>query len=221
MAAHRYVLGTDGRGWARPTAGRRRPPDPLGDAAVVAAIRPIEETKRCGGVDADPYNLQPWWSAENNRNGHDDVSVSSIFDNDTRPHSLVVPWRPLRSVLYSVRDAGCHRMLFNYCVRSVGQDRYDHSAVRHHVGQWLDAVVGPLVSPEAVAAGRWYPALWGASVIVRHLGEPPVNRTPGHPNDSHRRPIATPNDNFYEAVVLVSASIYWTVATLATFLYRR
>lgn len=225
--SHRYVLGTDGRGWARPSAGQQHPPDPQADAAAVAAVRPIEEAKRCGGIDAGPYGLLRRRSPENDDHGGGDVSVSPYFDNDTRPTSLVVPWQPHRPVLYSVRDAGCHRVLFDHCVRSVGGSRHDASTGRHYVGRWLDAAVRPLVTREAVAAtGRWYPALWGASVLVRHLGGPLTDRHSNHsasPNDDDdhdRRPIAAPNANLYAAIVLASTSVCWMVATLATFAGR-
>ncbi|VVC30009.1 Hypothetical protein CINCED_3A016216 [Cinara cedri] len=215
LKAIKHVLGTDGRGWAKPTAGIRDPPYPEADDRLVRFFVPTEETKYCGGVDAGPY-VPPA-----NDNGTGRESAPPLFDENTRPHSLVIPWQPLRPVLYSVRDASCHRALFDYCVRSVYSGRHDHEAVRRHVGQWLDAAVGPLVTPEA-ATGRWYPALWGASVAIRHVAGPPVDHNPErrtNPNDDYYLRTA-PDFYFYAAVVFAHTVVFWLISKVATFICR-
>lgn len=200
MAVRRYALNTDGRGWARPTAtppaeptGRgKRPRDPAAAAA----------DKRCGGVDAGPYGLAQWTAAG--------LGVVPYFDDGARPRSLVVPWRPGgRLVLYSVDDAGCHRALYDHCVRAAGNA--SGRAARAALRKWMDRAVGPLVEPAESTSGRWYPALWGASLVRRRLGPADVGKA-----TARMAAVALPpNFNFYAAVVLASASVLWTSALIA------
>lgn len=156
--------------------------------------------KRCGGVDAGPYGLAQWTAAG--------LSVVPYFDDSTRPRSLVVPWRPGRLVLYSVDDAGCHRALYDHCVRAA--DNVSGRGARAALRQWMDRAVGPLVGSAESAAGLWYPALWGASLVRRRLGTADIGKA-----TAQMVAVAPPNFNFYAAVVLVSMSVLWTSALIA------
>lgn len=194
------------------------------DAAVARSGEEVASSGRCGGVDAGPYGLlrQRW-----RRSVVDAVDVP-FFDNQTRPHSVVVPWRPARPVLFGVQDSGCHRALFDHCAGAVPRlqpvDARDAVTVDRRVRvlrSWMDATVLPLVTP-AAAAGHWYPALWGASLAARDLEVATTedvavgNRTYHHLQDDDS--VGGPNANFYAFLVLVSAYLCW-MAALCT-LYR-
>lgn len=201
-------MDTDGRGWARPLVAKyNRGQSALSSTKdVIAAMagKPEPETvERCGGVDAGPYGLSRRlrWTED-----HSDVPY---FDNDTRPHSLVVPWRPRRPVLYGIRDAGCHRALFEHCGHAAANGVHVH--VLH---SWLDTTVLPIIEPEAVAkAVDWYPALWGVMLMTRYLQRAIVTENNDDYNSSDKSNV--PNSNFYAAVVLASAFI----CCLATILF--
>lgn len=222
---HRYVLGTDGRGWARPTAsGRHR-----SDAAPAvqrraghwtSTVRPVvddESTGQCGGVVAAQYGLLRRWTktAAADVDGYTDAVPS--FDNDTRPHSLVVPWRPERPVLYGVRDAGCHQTLFDHLVTAAAAGmRARRAALR----QWLDEVVLPLAKT-APAADRWYPALWGVTLAAKRLDEADGGGSRGGRRGGgrdHRQldcdwtTADVPGFDFYASIVLLSTAVCWTTA---------
>lgn len=183
--------------------------------------RPSEQ--RCGGVDAGPYGLsrrRRWWLADDIGGGGDDGVEVPFFDNDTRPRSVVVPWRPGRPVLFGVRDAGCHRALFDHCARTAGAQSELHvRALR----EWMNGTVLPLLK---VDTGPWYPALWGARLAVRQLDKTAAATAAATTdNDDHYRDyyfdgiadaeLVVPNGNFYATVVLTSATICWTAALCA------
>lgn len=180
------------------------PPAELKGRGKPAAVPPREldaaADKRCGGVDGGLYNLAQWTTAG--------LGVVPYFDDGTRPRSLVVPWRPGRLVLYSVDDAGCHRALYDHCVRAAGN--MSGRGARVALRQWMDRAVGPLVGPAESAAGRWYPALWGVSLARRRLGPADVGKA-----TAQMVAVALPNFNFYAALVLVSTSVLWTSALIA------
>lgn len=219
-------MGTDGRGWARPELSSKRGRSggggggPLSRAAKPAELmsaRPAE--KRCGGVDASPYGL-----VRHRLLAEAEDFALPFFDDDERPGSVVVPWLPGRPVLFSVRDVGCYRALFNHCarvyVRAVRGD--DRTAGRMHLlalRAWLNRTVAPLVGGSAAAlAGpcrrRFYPALWGAATVVRHVDRAAVaiDRLYLGVDQPGRE---TPNYNFYTAVVLSSMFVAWTSALCA------
>lgn len=163
--------------------------------------------RRCGGVDAGHYGLL----------GNDDPVP--YFDNDTRPHSVVVPWRQGRTVLYGVRDAGCHWTLFDHLATATAANV---SARMATLRQWLDEVVLPLVT--ARATDRWYPALWGATLVARLLEDADavarvggrVGRDGGRGHrlqmDSDWTTPEVPGHNFYAGIVLLSAYVCWSMA---------
>jgi len=162
---------------------------------------------RCCGVDAGQYGLL--------RN-HDPVPY---FDNDTRPHSVVVPWRQGRVVLYGVRDAGCHQMLFDHFVTATGADMRDRRAT---LRQWLDEAVLPLVT--ARATDRWYPALWGATLVARRPEVADVVARDGGRGgrSGHRLQLDCdwttaegPGHTLYAAIVLASSCVCWSVSLLS------
>lgn len=214
--SRRYVLGTDGRGWARPVEGKR---SVGGGVAVARTEDEVAAAGRCGGVDGGPYGLQRQrWQ----RSAVDGVDVP-FFDNQTRPHSVVVPWRPARPVLFGVRDSGCHRALFDHCAGAVprrpADALHDVATIKRvrALRSWVDAAVLPLVTP-AAATGRWYPALWGASLAARRLEQATVAvrvDDGNHPSDAEN--MDYPNVNFYAFVVLVSAFLCWTAALCTLF----
>jgi len=178
--------------------------------------------ERCGGVDAARYGLLRRWRPTGTAADHSgDVYTGAVpfFDNDTWPHSLVVPWRPGRPVLYGIGDAGCHRALFDHCATAmVAGERARRAALR----QWLDVAVRPLVT--APAADRWYPALWGAALVARRLDEADGGggqggRGGGRTNrqlDCDWTTADAPDVNFYAAAVLASASVCWSAALYVT-----
>lgn len=209
-ALYRYVLDTDGRGWARPSVDKynhgQSTLSTTKDVVAALAGRPEPNAvERCGGIDAGPYGL-----SRRLRWTEDDSDVP-YFDNDTRPHSLVVPWRPRRPVLYGIRDAGCHRALFDHCGHAAAKGV--HVRTLH---SWLDATVLPLVRPEAVTkVVDWYPALWGAALVTRYLQREAVMAEDNDDYDDSDW-SNVPNTNFYAAVILASASACCLATILCT-----
>lgn len=206
-------MGTDGRGWARPTAVRRA-------GHWTSTVRPVvddESAGQCGGVNAARYGLLRKWTktaVDGDVDGYTDALP--FFDNDTRPHSLVVPC-PERPVLYGIRDAGCHQTLFDHLATAAATDmRPRRAALR----QWLDKVVLPLAKA-APAADRWYPALWGVTLAARRLDEADgggprvVRRGDGRDHrqlDCDWTTEDVPGFGFYAFIVLLSTAVCWTTA---------
>jgi len=225
--AHRYILGTDGRGWARPIMSDQQSDEDGSSAAMWPAaerlprstVRPRDDdlsAGSCSGVDVSRYGLLRQVRPTKTAAGAADVEdaytdPAPLFDNDTRPHSLVVPWRQGRSVLYGVRNSGCHQTLFDYLTTATAANMGSRRAT---LRQWLDDTVLPLVT--ARATDRWYPALWGATLAARRLKQVDVaNRidTRGHHQlDCDWTTMEAPSYNFYAAIVLMSASVCWSVA---------
>jgi len=169
-------------------------------------VRPGDDgpAGRCGGVDAGRYGLL----------GNDDPVP--YFDNDTRPHSVVVPWHQGRTVLYGAGDAGCHQTLFDHLTTATAANMCTRRAT---LRQWLNEAVLPLVT--ARATDRWYPALWGATLVARRLEDADAVACAGGRSDSrdHRLQVdcdwttaEVPGHNFYAGIVLVSAYVCWSVA---------
>lgn len=168
-------------------------------------------------MDAGPYGLsrRRRWTTADDGTG---VEVP-YFDNNTRPRSLVLPWRPARPVLYGVQDAGCHRALYDHCARTAGALSERHvRALR----EWLNATVLPLVTT-ASSTARWYPALWGARLAARQLDAALATAAAAATAadgfyDYYSDEFAdadesmTPNGNFYATFVLVSTFVCWTAA---------
>ncbi|XP_026808316.1 uncharacterized protein LOC113550585 [Rhopalosiphum maidis] len=223
----KHILGTDGRGWARPTLSGHRSEEDVAPTVRRAGwprstVRPRDDDKsagHCRGVNASQYGLLRRWrptkKAAAGAADADDVYTDAVpfFDNDTLPHSLVVPWRSGRPVLYSVWDAGCHQTLFDYLVTATAAGaRVRRTALR----QWLDEVVLPLV--KAPATDRWYPALWGVTLVARRLAE--ADRVgPGVSRDNRQldcdwTTADAPNVNFYAFIVLLSTGVCWSAAAL-------
>ncbi|CAI6348636.1 unnamed protein product [Macrosiphum euphorbiae] len=210
----KYILGTDGRGWARPIVRDQRSSEDVSLAMWQAAerkprtaVRPGDGSlERCGGVAAGSYGLL----------GNDDPVP--YFDNNTRPHSVVVPWRQGRTVLYGIRDAGCYRTLFDHLAAANMRGR---SAT---LRQWLDEAVLPLVT--ARATDQWYPALWGVTLVARRLKDVDAVTHIGDLDGrgggrGHRLQVDydwttadVPGHNFYAAIVLASAYVCWLVALI-------
>lgn len=206
-------MNTDGRGWARP-----KRTDAVVDPKVRLKISSGTgdrggSSDRCGGVDAGVYGLQEQWRPKKALGGgraqaSDVVYGGAVpfFNNDTDPRSLVVPWRPERPVLFSIRDAGCHKALFDHCAMASTQ------IWRIALRQWLDEVVLPLVTARA-CTDRWYPALWGVKLVARRLDQ--ADRSGGRGNrelDCDWKTVDAPNANLYAAFVLVSPFLCWTAA---------
>ncbi|KAE9538787.1 hypothetical protein AGLY_005369 [Aphis glycines] len=216
----KYVLGTDGRGWARPTAsGRNRSgaaPPVRRAGHQTSTVRPVvddESAGQCGGVDAARYGLLRRWTktaVDGDVDGYTNAAPS--FDNDTRPHSLVVPC-PERPVLYGMRDAGCHQTLFDHLATAGAAAPPPRRAA---LRQWLDGVVLPLAKT-APAADRWYPALWGVNLAARRLDEADGGGPRGGGRD-HRQLDCDwttedgPGLEFYASIVLSSTAVCWTAA---------
>lgn len=167
-------------------------------------VRPGDgSAERCVGVAAGRYGLL----------GNNDPVPS--FDNNTRPHSVVVPWRQGRTVLYGIRDAGCHRTLFDHLATATAANMRSRSAT---LRQWLDETVLPLVMAETT--DRWYPALWGATLVARRLKDvDAVTRVGDRGGRGHHLQVDCdwttaegPSHNFYATIVLVSAYVCWSVA---------
>lgn len=214
----RYILDTDGRSWAKPKLieARKYSKGPE-NVVTLKAVTNLDESamNRCGGVDAGPYGLL---HRRRQRIVVDEDTGVDVpyFDNDTRPHSLVLPWRPRQPLLFGVRNDNCYRALFDYCSRIASQCKASHT---HAFRKWINATVLPLVSPEA---DRWYPALWGATLAAQQLDRATTNDT----SDDYSGELLdtdilmVPNGNFYAFIVLASALVCWTVALCIT-LYDR
>ncbi|XP_022160964.1 uncharacterized protein LOC111027058 [Myzus persicae] len=235
----KYVLKTDGRGWAKPIASDQRSGVDVSSAMRRTAERTPRPTirlsdgddgsaGRCGGVDVSPYGLlrpSPPTKTAAGAADVEDVYADRVpfFDNDTRPHSLVVPWRQGRAVLYGVRDAGCHQALFGHLATATAADMRPRRA---NLRQWLDQAVLPLVTTRAT--DRWYPALWGVTLVARRLEEADVSGLGGglvggqdggrshdrghHQLDCDWTTEEGPGHNFYAAIVLASAYVCWLLA---------
>ncbi|CAI6343230.1 unnamed protein product [Macrosiphum euphorbiae] len=92
--------------------------------------------------------------------------------------------------------------------------------------QWLDEAVLPLVT--ARATDRWYPALWGVTLVARRLKDVDAVTRVGDRDGrgggrGHRLQVdcdwttaEVPGHNFYAAIVLASAYICWSVALYPT-----
>lgn len=211
----RYVLDTDGRGWAKP-----RPAEAtsmlLPSMAVTSPDGPA--ANRCGGVDAGPYGLLHRRRLRRRRVVVDDGTGVDVpfFDNDTRPRSLVLPWRPGQPVLLGVWNENCYRALFDYCSRTAVGSKPSHT---HALRKWLNATVLSLVTPES---DRWYPVLWGATLAAQQFDRAIANNT----SDDYSEELpeadepAAPNGNFYATIILASSLASWTTALCIT-LYNR
>jgi len=179
---------------------------------------------RCGGVDVGRYGLlrpSPTKKTGSGASDVEDVYTDHVpfFDNDTRPHSLVVPWRQGRTVLYGVQNAGCHQALFGHLATATAADMRSR---RTTLRQWLDEAVLPLVT--AQATDRWYPALWGVTLVARRLEEADVGGRGGgrihdrghHQLDCDWTTEEGPDHNFYAAIVLACAYVCWLFALYIT-----
>lgn len=205
-------MDTDGRGWARPrlAVAQNQLDDPRNGTTMKVESEP--SMKRCGGVDVGPYGLLH----RRRRIAVDDGAGVDVpfFDNDTRPHSLVVPWNPGQPVLFNVQNADCHWMLFDYCTRIANKSKPHAYALR----KWMNATVLPLLTPET---GHWYPVLWGAAQAAQQFGTATADTT----NDDYLDDLlpdvditAVPNGNFYATIILVPTMVCWMMALCTTFI---
>lgn len=232
---YRYILDTDSRGWARPEVVVRRKEDARNkdwkkDAGNSVELGEAVVVKRCGGVDAGPYGLlrRRRTPNDNDDDDYDDdgSGVIPLFDDDARPHSVIVPWRPRRPVLYSVRDAGCHRALYDHCYRAAIRSVHGHdSGPARNALAWLQSVAGSHVN----ATGPWCPALWGAALAGQVLNSALTHKPVAADEEydyyfdgwTDGVEFSIPGSNFYAAIILVSATVCWIINVIVFLCIRR
>lgn len=214
----RFVLNTDGRGWATAATTTSGSPgataDDLNDGFTDEFVDNPCDALYPGPTEPD---------------GRRTVPVPA-FDDDARPGSLAVPFA-VGQRLFDVDDG--RPVLVRYyrlaaaCAAAGGAGRFRRDARR-----WLDASVAPLL---ARRRRRWYPVLAGAARVVRAAAE---NVTHGPtPSDSgprrrryaigaadgpdpdwpacddDDRPVdwTQPNVYVFALIVAMSLSVTWTL----------
>lgn len=142
----RFVLDTDGRGWARPFTG-----DFSGPVAA-ATVAPVPDP--CSALRLDPLSGE--------------VPLPA-FDDDRNPGSVAVPFASGRR-LFSVDAIDGDRPLLRYYALASGC--VESPQFRRKLHGWFNHTVRPLLAP----GRRWYPALAGASVVIQQSAAAATDR---------------------------------------------
>jgi len=202
-------LDTDGRGWITPEAAADVQ---TGGPTTSRAADDDDDFGGGAGLAEDSCSaLRVPCAADG-----DAVTVPvPAFDDDRRPGSVAVPFADSRR-LYSVRSAFLPAPLPKYYRLAVRCTASAPDRFRRDVRHWLDTAVAPLL---ARSRRRWYPALAGASRVIRaasfatsathrpkRMAGPDVDDWPTCDDGPDGR---LPNSNVFLLVILLSLVFTW------------
>lgn len=216
-------MDTDGRGWITPEAAAAAAADILRPASVTVTVAdPTNDDDNNDTVLVDdPCAALRLCCAGD---GPPTVPVP-VFDDDRWPGSMAVPFADGRR-LYGVDAVFRPPPLSLYYRLAVGCTAAAPERFRRDVRRWLDAAVAPLLGR---SRRRWYPALAGASLVVRAAAAAAAGNTIASTDESADRRVRRktdpepdewptcddgpdgrlPNTNVFLLVVLLSLTFTW------------